>query len=134
MTLFLILRFIYTFYFRFPHFSVRKTSLRMWKSRGNDRIITCTLELKTKKSSEELIFDELWIDNKRYHFKLTKEDLKSVNEFGKKEVLRLDALKEIPEVFSSPMPKKGKVLLAYTFKNKRRYISINKFSDKFKWA
>ncbi|MBL0104729.1 MAG: hypothetical protein IPP51_13800 [Bacteroidetes bacterium] len=132
MTLFLILRFVYGFYFRFPHFSIRKSSLRTWKSKNKDRIITCTLELKTKKCSDELIFEELWIDEKLYKFKLTKDKLKTAYKFRKKEVLRLDAISEIPDhAHSSTKPKKGKVLLTYTFKNKRRHLSINKFTDKF---
>ncbi len=132
MTLFLILRFVYGIYFRFPHFSIRKTSLRTWKNRNKDRIITCSLEIKTKKSSDELVFDELWIDEKLYRFRLSKENQRTVGKFQKKEILRIDVVSEIPlREHNTTKPKKGKVLLSYSFKNKKRHLSINKFSDKF---
>ncbi len=132
MTLFLIARFIYEAYFRFPHFKIVKKHMHKWANKYSGDWVTYQLEIKTKKNSSELVFEELWIDEKKYKFHLSCEGRKIANIFEKKEVLKLNAIFpiNISQDFSfHGKSSKGKFILYYTYKNKRKFISIKKFSD-----
>jgi hypothetical protein len=129
VTLLIIIRLIYEAYFRFPHFRIKNVCMRQWINRSAEQLITYQIELKTKKSSSELVFEELWIDEKKYKFKLTRDGKKFVDDFEKKETLRLNVLSEIktypvPSIKSS----RGIVVLCYSFRNKKRYISFDKIN------
>jgi hypothetical protein len=132
MTLLILSRLIYEAFFKFPHFKVLKAVMHKWISGENDTLITYQVEIKTKKDSAELCFNELWIDEKKYTFHISREDRKVVGSFSKKETLKLNALKIIESgIASGEKPKKsskGKLLLGYTFKNKKKFLSIKKFS------
>ncbi len=131
MTLFIIIRFIYEAYFRFPHFKILRAGMRRWIYNSSNQFVTYQIELKTKRPSSELIFDDLWIDDKKYKFHLCRDDRKSVCEFLKKEVLKLSIISEIkgeviPEISKSS---KGILLIGYTYKNKKKYLSVKKFKE-----
>lgn len=132
MTLLILCRLIYEAYFKFPHFKVLKAVMHKWISRDNDTLITYQVEIKTKKNSAELCFNELWIDEKKYTFHISREDRKVVGSFSKKETLKLNALSIIELATTSDdkpqKSSKGKLLLGYTFKNKKKFLSIKKFS------
>lgn len=129
MTLFLVIRFIYFTYFKFPHFKVLKAQMRKWVHKGEEQLITYYVQIKTKKNSSELCFDELWIDEKKYKFHLSREDRKIVGQFEKKEKLSLSVLSEINLTDGLERPaksSKGKLLLGYTFRNKKKFLCIKK--------
>jgi hypothetical protein len=124
---------VYEAYFRFPHFKILKARARKWINKSGDEFTTYDVEIKTKKNSCELRFEELWIGQKRYKFHLRREDRKIAGAFGQKEKLCLSVLSEIPA--GSPPDevaknKKEKLWLGYTFRNKKKYLRINKlFTD-----
>ena len=130
MTLFIIIRIIYEAYFRFPHFKILKAGMKKWVNNSSRELISYQIELKTKKSSSELVFEELWIDEKKYKFFLSRGNRKIVGSFLKREILNLDIISEINNETKSVIPvksSKGILLLGYTFRNKRKYLSFKKF-------
>ena len=132
MTLFIIIRIIYEAYFRFPHFKILKAGMRKWIQRTSGELISYQIELKTKKSSLELVFEELWIDEKKYKFHLTRQDRKIAGSFVKREVLKLNIISEIKNNLTSENPvvsSKGILVLWYSFKNKKKHLRIKKFQD-----
>ena len=132
MTLFIIIRFIYEAYFRFPHFKILKVEVRSWRKKSREKLTSYQIELKTKKPSTELVFEELWIDEKRYKFNLSREDRKIAGSFDKKEILKINIFSELLHEADPENPvrsSKGRLLLSYTFRNKRKFVSIKKFSD-----
>ena len=132
MTLFIIIRIIYEAYFRFPHFKILKAGMRKWIQRTSGELISYQIELKTKKSSLELVFEELWIDEKKYKFHFTRQDRKIAGSFVKREVLKLNIISEIKNNLISENPvvsSKGILVLWYSFKNKKKHLRIKKFRD-----
>jgi hypothetical protein len=129
MTLFLIIRFIYLTYFRFPHLRVLKATICEWTDRQMEKIVTYQIELEMKRSSDELVLEELWIDNKRYDFRLITKDRRFADSFSRKEKICLDIISEIKDELQKENERirlKGRLILAYTFRSKRRYLRINK--------
>lgn len=97
-------------------------------NKNKEEMISYHIELKTKKSSSELIFDELWINEKKYKFHLSREDRKVAGSFGVKEILRINVISEIRNQTRHPeKSSKGIMLLSYRFQNKRKFISVKKF-------
>jgi hypothetical protein len=131
MTTFIILRLLYEAYFRFPHFRIKNVSMRHWINRSAEQLITYHIELKMKRSSDELVFEELWIDEKKYRFNLSNSKRKSASAFSKKETLRMNVLSEI-KTDTEPIPNssssRGKVILSYTFRNKKKQIRFQKIN------
>ena len=129
MTLFIIVRLIYEAYFRFPHFKILKAGMRKWIHKNSDEVVTYQISLKTKKPSSELVFEELWINEKRYKFFLRRSNKRVVGTFSRKEILNLDIIGEInTENEKQPLKSsKGKLILSYSFRNKRKYFSFKKF-------
>ena len=131
MTLIIIFRIVYEAYFRFPHFKIVKANMRKWIRRNKDVLISYQIELKMKKKSTELVFEDVWIDEKKYNFNLGRSGRKVAGSFDEKEILSLNILSEnfeagniVPEKCS-----KGILLVVYTFKNKKKYLSIKKFRE-----
>jgi hypothetical protein len=127
MTMFIILRFVYQTYFKFPHFKIVKAGMQKWLNKTQP-FTTYQIELKTKKNSDELVFEELWIDQKRYRFQLTRPNRKFAASFFKKEILKINVISEMKtDAEATPVKStKGRLLLAYTFRNKRKYLSLKK--------
>ncbi len=111
--------------------------MRIWRNTGkllnesDSQLTSYLIEIKTKKSSAELVFEELWIDEKKYKFHLSRENRKIAESFAEKEVLKLNIISEITSPLIDPTVKssKGILLLGYSFRNKRKYLSIKKFRD-----
>jgi hypothetical protein len=106
--------------------------MHKWANKYSGEWVTYQLEIKTKKNSSELVFEELWIDEKRYTFHLSCEERKIANIFEKKEKLKLNVISPINNLQEFPFrgkSSKGKFILYYSYKNKRKFISIKKFSD-----
>lgn len=130
MTLLIIIRIIYEAYFRFPHFKILKAGMRKWINKNSDELISYQIELKTKKASTELVFEELWINEKKYKFHLSRENRKIAGSFEEKEILKLNIISELKNENLSLAPvqsSKGILLLSYTFRNKIKYIKFKKF-------
>ena len=106
--------------------------MRKWMNKNSNQLISYQIELKTKKSSAELVFEELWIDEKKYKFHLSREDRKVAGSFNEKEILKLNIISEIKNENEADTPAKssrGILVLGYTFRNKRKFVSIKKFRD-----
>src|SRR5438046_2784281 len=95
MTLFIIIRLIYEAYFRFPHFKIMKAGMRKWIHKNSDEVVTYQISIRTKKPSSELVFEELWINEKKYKFFLRRSNRRAVGTFSKREILNLDIIGEI---------------------------------------
>ena len=132
MTLFIIIRIIYEAYFRFPHFKILKAGMRKWVYKTSVELISYQIELKTKKSSTDLVFEELWINEKKYKFHLSRENRKIAGSFVEKEILKINIVAELTnenedvKLFKSS---KGAMVFGYSFRNKKKYLSIKKFCD-----
>ncbi len=130
MTLLIIIRIIYEKYFRFPHFRILKAGMQKWVFKKSEELISYQIELKTKKSSNELVFEELWINEKKYKFQLSRENRKIAGSFLEKEILKLNVISGILIENEDPIPalsSKGIMLLGYSFRNKRKYLRVRKF-------
>ena len=106
--------------------------MKKWIHRTSDELITYQLELRTKKSSSELVFEELWMDEKKYKFHLSHQDRKIAVSFVKKEILKLNIISEIKNSITFEKPivsSKGILVIGYSFRNKRKHLSIKKFRD-----
>jgi hypothetical protein len=105
--------------------------MRKWKSK-TDQLVSYQIEIKMKEASSELAFEELWIDDKRYNFHLTREGRKIAGSFQEKEILKLNIISEIKDKLDLPLPSKsskGIMVLNYTFRSKKKFLCIKKFRD-----
>ncbi len=131
MTLLIIIRIIYEKYFRFPHFKILKAGMQKWRFKKSEELISYQIELKTKKSSTELVFEELWINEKKYKFHLRRGNRKIAGSFSEKEILILNVISGIlieNKVHIPTIASKGIMLLGYSFRNKRKYLRVKKFN------
>ena len=132
MTLFIIIRIIYEAYFRFPHFKILKAGMKKWVQKKPDELISYQIELRTKKSSAELVFEELWIDEKKYKFHLCRETRTIAASFSEKEILKINIISELKNDSQSDISvksSKGIMLLSYSFRNKKKYLSFKRFRE-----
>lgn len=105
--------------------------MKQWMHRDLPSFVTYQIEIKTKKNSEDLIFEDLWIDEKRYKFRLIKQDRKIASSFNKAEVLRFSIISELKDDQNKIPPKAGKgiLILTYKFKDKLKHISVKKLKQ-----
>ncbi|HNP47785.1 MAG TPA: hypothetical protein PKK99_04235 [Bacteroidia bacterium] len=96
------------------------------------KAVVYQIQVETKKSSDELIFEEVWIDEKRFKIKLRDQEREIVSTFQDKQVVNLDIAEEAVQDETSSRPKeilKSKVLVGYSIGNKRKFLSISKFDE-----
>jgi hypothetical protein len=131
MTIAFICAFIYH-QFKHRHLKIIKATSRTWLSGRNGDIITYRIQIITKKNSEELKLDELWIDNRLFRVRVIKQESNAVEKhFASKETLYLEAEREASKVGYEEMTPntRGKVSLGYTVNNRRKYLSIKGFEE-----
>jgi hypothetical protein len=132
MTLAFICSFIY-YQFKYRHFKIVKATSRTWTTiTKHGDVVTYRIQILTKKTSEELKLDELWIDNRRYKVRvINKESNAFTRHFSEKETLYLEAERETKNIGYEEMrpSTNGKVALGYTINNKRKYLSIKGFEE-----
>ena len=58
------------------------------------KAVVYQIQVETKKSSDELIFEEVWIDEKRFKIKLRDQEGRSYRLFQDKQVVNLDIAEE----------------------------------------
>jgi len=82
-----------------------------------------------KESSNKVVIDELWIEDRLYKIKITNENNQLVEtRFNEKQVLYIDVESEINYSHEQLFPAenlKSKIFLGYQIGNKRKYLSIN---------
>ena len=102
--------------------------MRKWIHKNSEEVITYQISLRTKKPSSELVFEELWKNDKKYKFFLRSNNKRIGVTFSKKEILNLDVVGEISmDKENLPLKSsKGKLILGYSFRNKRKYLSFKK--------
>jgi hypothetical protein len=131
MTIAFICSFLY-YQFKYRHLKILKATSRKWITQRKGDVVTYRIQILAKKNSEELQFDELWIDNKLFKVKVFKEEDKAIARFfSEKEKLYLEAERETGKAEYEEMAPsvKGKVALGYTVNNKRKYLSIKGFEE-----
>ncbi len=83
----------------------------------------------TKRASDQLVFDELWIEDRLYKIKITDEENQQVeNRFSVKQVLYIDVDSEVDYSDERTPPEtksNAKIFLGYQVDNKRKYFPIN---------
>ena len=131
MTIAFIVTYIY-YHFKYRHFKIIKATRRNWAASGKVELTTYRIQLVTKRTSNELKLDELWIDNRLFKVRVMKKDHNLfANYFLEKETLYLEAERETKNVgYEEMLPgTKGKVSLGYLINNKRKYLTINGFEE-----
>jgi len=131
MTIAFICTLIY-YHFKYRHFKIVKATSRKWIISRNDDVVTYRIQIVTKKTSEELKLDELWVGDRVFKVRVLKKESNAMaRHFAEKETLYLEAERETKNVSYEEMqpPRNGKVSLGYTFNNKRRYLSIKNFEE-----
>ena len=90
------------------------------------------IQVETKKSSDEMVFEEVWIDEKRFKVNLSGEHRELVSTFNTKQIVNLDITEASIQKESVDRPKeilKSKVLVGYSIGNKRKFLSIRKLDE-----
>ena len=131
MTIAFICAFIY-YHFRHRHFKIVNATSRKWLTSRKGDLITYRIQIVTKKNSEQLKVDELWIDNRLFKVRLVKKESSSpVKQFSEKETLFIEAEREKENIVYEEMSPsiRGKVSLGYLVNNKRKYLSIKGFEE-----
>src|SRR5689334_2847201 len=131
MTLAFICTFLY-YQFKYRHFKIVKATSRKWVISRSDDVVTYRIQIITKKASDELKVDELWVGNRVFKVRVLKKESNAlVRHFAEKETLYLEAERETKNVaFEEMQPSRnGKVSLGYIVNNKRRYLSIKNFEE-----
>ena len=131
MTIAFLCSFLY-YQFKYRHFKVVKATSRKFMTSRKEDIVTYRIQILTKKTSEELELDELWIDNKLYKVRVMKKESNAVSRyFAEKEILYLEAERETKNVGYEEMAPSnfGKVSLGYRINNKRKYLSLKGFEE-----
>lgn len=131
MTIAFICTFIY-YQFKYRHFKIVKATSRKWMTTKKGDVVTYRIQILTKKTSEELKLDELWIDNKLFRVRILKKESNAVAKyFAEKETLYLEAERETLKIGYEEMKPatNSKVSLGYTINNKRKYLSIKGFEE-----
>jgi hypothetical protein len=132
MTIAFICTLIY-YQFKYRHFKIVKATCRNWiKSTRKGDIITYHIQILTKRTSNELKLDELWVENRLFKVRvLNKEGSSSAKNFEEKEILYLEAERETSNINYEEMAPstKGKISLGYLINNKRKYLSIKGFEE-----
>ena len=131
MTIAFICTLIY-YQFKYRHFKIVNATSRKWLTTRKGDIVTYRVQIVTKKTSEELKLDELWVDNRLYKVRvIKKEDNGLAKYFSEKETLYLEAERETSKIGYEEMApsSNGKVSLGYLINNKRKYLSIKGFEE-----
>ncbi len=132
MTIAFICSLIY-YQFKYRHLKVVKATCKKWiANTRSGNVITYRIQILTKRTSEQLKLDELWIDNRLFKVRvIKKENHSSAKSFSEQETLYLEAERETANIgFEEMAPSgKGKVSLGYLINNKRRYLSIKGFEE-----
>lgn len=133
MSLIFITTFIYN-YFKYRHFKILEvTTFQIMKSAKHaGSMIRYRIKLVTKRPADKLIFDELWIEDRLYKIKITKEVFElAANGSGKKQIIYIDSETDI-RYPNLPNPAfeniKANIRLGYQIGNKRKYLQIKDFS------
>ncbi len=132
MTLIVLTSYIYRTFFKYRHFKVLKATMKKIMMNAEGKAVVYQIQVETKKSSDELIFEEVWIDEKRFKIKLRDQEREIVSTFQDKQVVNLDIAEEAVQDETSSRPKeilKSKVLVGYSIGNKRKFLSISKFDE-----
>jgi hypothetical protein len=131
MTFAFICAFIY-YQFKYRHFKIVKATSRKWVISRSGDVVTYRIQIITKKTSEELKVDELWVGNRVFKVRVLKEESNtSARHFTEKETLYLEAERETKNIGYEEMgpSRNGKVSVGYMINNKRRYLSIKNFEE-----
>ncbi|MEO8085856.1 MAG: hypothetical protein ABI763_03495 [Bacteroidota bacterium] len=131
MTIAFICAFIY-YQFKYRHFKIVDATSRKWISTHKGDLTTYRIQVITKRTSEVLKLDELWIDNRLFKVRVIKKESNSLSRhFSEKETLYLEAEREAKHIgFEEMRPApNGKVALGYLINNKRKYLSIKGFEE-----
>jgi phosphopantetheinyl transferase (holo-ACP synthase) len=131
MTIAFICAFLYS-QFKYRHFKIVKATSRTWMTTRMGDIVTYKIQLITKKTSEELKLDELWVDNRLFKVRLVKRESNVLaKHFAEKETLYLEAERETKNIGYEEMrpSNHGKVSVGYLINNKRKYLSVKGFEE-----
>ena len=133
MTLIVLTSYIYRTFFKYRHFKVLKATMKKILMAADGTKIIYEIQVETKKSSDEMIFEEVWIDETRFKVKLSDEQRELVSSFNTKQIVNLDITEVHSEKDLSIRPKeilKSKVLVGYSIGNKSKFLSIRKLDQK----
>lgn len=131
MTIAFICAYVY-YHFKYRHFKIIKATRRNWAGSGKEDLTTYRIQILTKKTSDELKVDELWINNRLFRVRVIKKESNVfARYFQEKETLYLEAERETKNIgYEEMQPSLNrKVSVGYLINNKRKYLSINGFEE-----
>ncbi len=136
MTIVFIFVSIYNYFTKFRYFKVLEATTHRFIEEAHHAksFLNCRIKLMMKRSEKQLIFDELWIEDRLYKIKITNSENQLVeNGFSHKQVLYIDVESEInyPEYQTFPAENlSSKIFLGYQVGNKRKYFPVvRSFTD-----
>ncbi|HRH64890.1 MAG TPA: hypothetical protein PLU53_01195 [Bacteroidia bacterium] len=132
MTLIVLTTYIYRTFFKYRHFKVLKATMKKLFIAADGTKVIYQIQVETKKSSDEMIFEEVWIDENKYKVRMSDEQRKIVSSFETKQIVNLDINELSPQKEETERPKellKSKILVSYSIGNKRKFLSIRKFDE-----
>ncbi len=130
MTIVFITVYIYNYFTKFRYFKVLEaTTYRFIEEAHHAKsFLNCRIKLVMKRSKKQLIFDELWIEDRLYKIKITDLENQLVeNDFNEKQVLYIDVESEIKYSEYQLFPAEdlsSKIFLGYQVGNKRKYFPV----------
>ena len=134
MSLIFTFYFFYNYFSKYRHFKILETTPSENHERSHQvrNFLPQKIKLMTKRPADQLVFDELWINDRLYKIKITNEENQPLESpFPKKQILYIHVDAEVSEPASIPPFDKraSKILLGYQIDNKRKYCPIKDFSE-----
>lgn len=132
MTFIVLMTYVYRTFYKFRHFKILKATMRRVILHEDGHTTTYTIQVETKKSSDELIFEEVWIDEKKFKVRLSDTKRSLISNFSEKQVLNLHLSSDTgPEEIrgSKTTTSRGKAKLGYSIGNKRKFMTIRTFEE-----
>ena len=133
MSLIFIVTFFYN-YFKYRHFKILEvTTFQIMKSAMHaGSLVRYRIKLLAKRPADQLVFDELWVEDRLHKIKITKGEYQQASKNSvKRQIIYIDSESDIryPSVPIPSLEKSStKILLGYQIGNKRKYMPIKDFS------
>ena len=134
MSVLFITLFLYRRFFLYRDFKILAATQRRIDRKSDGSVVTYHVKVRTRKSSEELAFKEVWLNQKRYAVKLSSEDHKIKSAFQCDEILTLHLSIELPHPGpGAPVPSGRSAAencaIGYSVGNKCKFLAVPGFRE-----
>ena len=135
MTILFISLYLYRYFRKLGHFKILNATMRKWYLDSQGKLVSYVLRIETRKSSEEMTFEELWIDEKRFKFRLSRDNRKLSSNFRQKDILNISPVPENnnePALAEEIPNSKGKLVICYRIGAKLEFQTVSRFKEPLK--